>query len=171
MQFISNNALELFNEATKATLTHSVNLWEKQVDALKENVNRNLNRVVAFKQPTSAEEALQYQRQIGEEELAEWKKTGEACYEIANAAKQDWINVANKGRDLMERGFNDAVEKTAAVFPNGKPAFFSETTQNTAKAISDFFQNSVNLTNQAINNGVQDALKASRAAAKPAKKR
>jgi len=157
LQFIDKNTLEFFNEAAKVTVTHSVNFWEKQVDVLKENVNRNLNRALNYRQLNSPEDVLNYQRQVGEEELNEWKKAGEEYYDIATAAKQDWVAVADKGRDLAQRNFNDAMEKTATVFPNGKTAMFSETAQHTAKAINDFFQNSVELTNNAINSGVQNA--------------
>lgn len=157
-QFIDKNTLDFFNEATKVTVTHSVNLWEKQLDVLKNNVNRTFNRALGYQQFNSPEDVLNYQRQVGEEELNEWKKAGAEYYEIATAAKQDLLAVADKGRDLAERNFNDAVEKSATVFPNGKAAMFSETAQNTAKAVSDFFQNSVEMTNKAINNGAQNIL-------------
>ena len=175
LQFIDKNTLDFFNEAARVTVTHSVNLWEKQVDVLKENVNRNFNRALNYRQLNSPEEVLNYQRRVGEEELGEWKKAGEEYYEIAAAAKQDWLAVADKGRGLVERNINDAVERTATVFPNGKAAMFSETAKHTAKAVNDFFQNSVDLTNKAINNGVQNILQPAEngaAKAKPvAKKR
>ena len=160
------DALELFNEAAQVTLSNSLAMWEQQLDYVKKNADRNLARVFSAQKVQSPEDALNFQREAGEAELAELKKTGEACYALANSAGQEYITVAKKSRQLLEDSFADATEKAASVLPNGKAAMFSDMVQNSVKTANDLFQNGFDAAVQAARTGADTVVKSQEAVAK-----
>lgn len=146
--------LALFNQAAQVAFTNSLALWEQQVEYVKENASRNFTRTFSAQQFSSPEEVLDFQRKVGETELAELKKNGEACYQLANSAGEEFLTVAQKGRQLSESAFGAVAEKASSVLPNGKAVLFSDMLQNSVKVANDLFQN-----------GFDAAVQASRASA------
>lgn len=162
----SKDALALINEAAQVALSNSLAMWEQQIDYVKKNADRNLSRAVSLQQAHSPEEVLNLQRKAGEAEFAELKKTGEACYALANSAGQEYLSVAKKGRALFETSFADVTEKASSVLPNGKAALFSDMLQNSVKTASDLFQNGFDAAVQAARTGADTVAKSQQVVAK-----
>ena len=137
----NKEVVSLFNQAAQVAFTNSLALWEQQVEYVKQNANRNFSRTFSGKQFATPEEVLDFQRKVGETELAELKKNSDACYQLANSAGEELLTVAQKSRELAESAFGAAAEKASSVLPNGKAAMFSDMVQNSVKVANDLFQN------------------------------
>ena len=156
------DALELINEAAQVTQSNSLALLEQQVDYVKKSADRNLSRVFSMQKVFTPEEALNFQREVGEAELAELKKAGEACYALANSAGKKYITLAKKSRQLVEDSFADVTEKAASVLPSGQAATFADTVKNsvkTANDLFDLFQNGFDVAVQAARTSADTVVK------------
>lgn len=151
-QFYNNQynkeALEFLNEVAQTTLNNSIALLEQSLEIAKESANRNLSRALTLQQINSAEEALNYQREIGQAEFAEMKKAGETYYQIFDHANREFVEVAKKGRGLVEASLTEAAQQASRVMPNGKGAAFAEAMQNSVKVANELMQNSLDVAMQ-----------------------
>ena len=114
-----NKAAEVFNDATKVATDYSLRLWEKQVETARSFADRNISRALGAQDLNSAEDALQLQRNAGEAELAEWRRTVEEFSQLANNAGEGFAAVANKGFNVWDKTLQDASKKSPFSFPNG----------------------------------------------------
>lgn len=153
----SKEALDIVNEATQAALQYSVNVFEKQVELLKENANQNLEWARSVGQLTTPEEVLNFNRDFGKSELARMRDIGEAHYRLADATGNEMAAIAGKGRRLVEKAFDDAARNSAGVFPADQTGF-SEVARDATKTFNDFVQASFGWTMQAVRSGMETAL-------------
>lgn len=164
----NNEALSILNEATKITFDYSVNVWEKQVDMLKQNMARRVSDALSFQQWTSPEAAFGFQRQAGVEILSEWQKFGEECHKLTDEAGKNLSEVAQKGRAFAEQSFDDAAKRVTENLPVGKEVVFPDAARQTAKAMSDICQNNMDVAAQAMRAGMETMLSGQKVAGQAA---
>ena len=117
--FYGKEIAEVVGDATQAALTYGTHLLEKQVDLTRKAVNRGLNRAGSLHKLRTPEDFAQFQRQVGDEELAEIREAGVAYRDLAESVGRDFVAVTDKGRDLFGQAIDELPEKAFGSFPNG----------------------------------------------------
>lgn len=159
------DTMALVNKVTQTAVNGTLGLLEKQIEFARAGADRSLSRAASLPKFTSAEEVLKFQKEVGEAELAELRKAGEAYYELADNAGREFVGVAKEGRQLVEASFGEAAANAASILPNGKAAAFSDVVGNSLKTVNDLMQNGFDAAMQVARAGADTVVKGQQAVA------
>lgn len=148
----NQEVLDVFNQAAQVGLAYSVNLWKSQSEYVAGKLNRNLAEAPQFADLTDPEKAISFHKELGEEALADLQENGEAVRRLTEEAGEEFVKLGKKGKAILAKRFDEAVEQAAATLPNGN-----------GKLVAGMWQDANRAMWQLVDNGFEWAYQSTRA--------